>query len=147
MPGAPTPGMDVPEEFADLFERPSITTLATVLPDGSPHVVPVWSGYDGEHVGVVTREGTRKLANVRENPAVSLSVIDPGSQYRYLFVRGRVVGIDPDGALDYVDDLARRYWGVEEYPYHRNEDRYLLSIRPDVVRGRTVEPPADAEVR
>lgn len=73
----------VPDAYDDLFEKPSIATLATLSPTGYPHVTPVWIDYDGEHLLVNTARGRRKERNVVRNPSVGVSGIDPDDVYRY----------------------------------------------------------------
>lgn len=126
----------IPEEYVDLFtEKQAFAHLATLLPDGTPHVTPVWVGYDGEYVLVNTARGRRKERNVRGNPEVGLSVIDPEDPYRYVSVRGVVEEVTTEGAVEHINQLARRYMGVEEYPNLGEEggERVVIRIRPDHV--------------
>jgi len=69
----------IPDDYLDLFEKPTFAHLGTVLPTGGPHVTPVWVDYDAEreHVLVNTERGRQKARNVRENPAVGVSMCDP----------------------------------------------------------------------
>lgn len=131
----------IPDEKLDLFEKPSIATFASSLPDGHPHVTPVWVNYDGTHLLVVTRKGTRKYKNVQHDPRVTVTVIDPDDMYRFVEVRGDVEEMPEEGALEFSDEQAQRYWGVEEYPYARDAPRALLHIRPGRVVAPTVETP------
>jgi len=125
----------IPDAYDDLFERETLAHFATVLPDGAPHVVPVWIDRDGDHLLVNTVRGTRKERNLRQDRRVALSVVDPDDPTRFLAVRGEVVEATEEGAVDHVDELARRYMGVEEYPRLDQESapRVLLRIRPGQV--------------
>lgn len=131
-----------PEDRLDLFEKPSIATFASLLPDGRPHVTPVWVDYDGTHIQVVTRKETQKFKNVQRDPHVTVTIIDPEDPYRYVEVRGVVESMPEDGALAFSDRQAKRYWGVEEYPYARDAPRVLFHIRPDRVVAPTVGTPS-----
>ena len=126
---------DVPEAFHDLFERESFASFATVMPDGTPQVTPVWIDYDGDHVLVNTARGRQKERNVRANPQVGVLVLDPDDPYRYVSIRGTVTAVTEDGAVEHIDELARRYMDVEEYPNHGEErgPRVVIRIRPDRV--------------
>lgn len=135
----------IPEDKLDLFEKPSIATLASFLPSGHPQVTPVWIDYDGTHLLVVTRQGTRKHRNVQHDPRVTVTIIDPDDHYRYVEARGEVEAITEEGALELSDKLARRYWGVEEYPYARETPRVRFQIRPDRVVAPTVGSPQREE--
>lgn len=132
----------VPEEHLDLFDKPSIATFASILPDGQPHVTPVWVDYDGEHDLVVTRKETRKYRNARRDPRVTVTVIDPDDPYRYVEVRGTVLRLPESGALAFSDRQARRHWGVDEYPFARETPRGLVHIQPERVVARSLPTPS-----
>jgi PPOX class probable F420-dependent enzyme len=126
----------IPESFADLFERETFANFATLMPDGTPQVTPVWIDRDEEdHLLVNTARGRRKERNVEHDSKVGLCILDPDDPYRYLSVRGEVVEVTEDGAVEHIDSLARRYMGADEYPHHGEESgpRVLIRIRPDRV--------------
>jgi len=126
------PQKNIPENYLDLFEKKSFAHLATLMPDGSPQVTPVWIDYDGEYLLVNSEEGRQKVRNMERNPSVAVSIQDPDDPYRYLQVRGKVVEITKSGADDHIDALARHYMDVEEYPYHNpDKDRIIFKISPD----------------
>lgn len=122
----------IPEEFLDLFERKTFADFATVMPDGTPHVTPVWVDYDGEYVLVNTARGRQKERNITRNPRVGLSMMDPDDPYRFVSVRGQVAELTESGAVEHIDSLAGRYLGLDEYPNHGTEDepRVIVKIRP-----------------
>jgi PPOX class probable F420-dependent enzyme len=125
----------IPESHVDIFERESYAHLATVMPDGTPHVTPVWVDHeDRECVLVNTARGRRKERNIRRNPKVGLSVLDPDDPYRYVSVRGEAE-LTEEGATAHIDELARRYFGVDEYPHHGEESgpRVIVRIPADTV--------------
>src|SRR5436853_4550121 len=95
----------IPEKYADLFKKKAFANLATVMPDGTPQVTPVWVDYDGSHVLVNSARGRQKDKNMKENSAVSLSILDPDNPYRYLEVRGRVEEVTEEGASDHIDKM------------------------------------------
>jgi hypothetical protein len=68
---------------------------------------------------------------MRRNPRVTLAISDPENPYRYLEVRGQVVEITEDGADEHIDRMAKKYMGVDKYPYRRpDEVRVLYKIEP-----------------
>jgi PPOX class probable F420-dependent enzyme len=81
------------DDLRALLTRPSPCVLTTLLPDGSPHATEVWVDADGDHVLVNSVGGHRKVRNVRSDPRVAVTVLDPDALYRYVGVRGRVVDI------------------------------------------------------
>ncbi len=121
----------IPEKYKDLFEKKAFASLATVMPNGSPQVTPVWVDYDGNYVLVNSARGRQKDKNMKQNSNVALSILDPDNPYRYLEVRGNVAEITEDGAAEHIDKMAKKYMGVEKYPYRQEgEVRVLYKIEP-----------------
>src|SRR5438046_5955650 len=106
----------IPEKYKDLFDKKAFANLATVMPDGSPQVTPVWVDYDGTHVLVNTARGRMKAKNLERNPRVALSISDPQNPYRYLGIQGRVVEMTENGADPHIDKMAQKYMGKDTYP-------------------------------
>lgn len=124
----------IPEQYLDLFEKKTFAHLATLMPDGSPQVTPVWVDFDGSHIIVNSARGRQKDRNMRRNHSVSLVLSDPKNPYRYLEVRGRVATITEDGAGEHIDKMAKKYLGVDKYPHLAvNEVRVLYRIEPQHV--------------
>lgn len=127
----------IPAEYQDLFEKRSFAFVATLLPDGSPHVTPTWVDFDGEHVLVNTIQNNRKDKNLRNDPRITLAIADPENPYRYLSVRGEVVERREEGAREHLDTLAERYTGEAKYPGPGGDQRVVLVIRADHVSGQS----------
>lgn len=127
----------IPASFHDLFEKQTFAHVATLLPDGFPHVTPVWIDYDDEqeHVLFNTATGRQKEQNLRNDPRVGVSMCDPEDPYRYCSAWGEVVEFQTEGAVDHIDELAGRYMGVDEYPYHDDDEgeRVIVRIEPTSV--------------
>ena len=118
--------------FLELFQKKSFGHLATLLPNGTPQTSPVWVDFDDTHVLVNSARGRLKDKNMRQRPQVALSIQDPDDPYRYLEVRGRVVEITEQGAEEHIDRLAKRYLGLDRYPYRQpGEVRVIYKIKPD----------------
>jgi PPOX class probable F420-dependent enzyme len=121
----------IPPAFCDLLEKKTFAHLATVMPDGSPQVTPVWFDTQGAYLRVNSAKGRVKDRNMRRNSAVALSILDPDNPYRYLAVRGKVVDVTEDGADAHIDALAKKYLGVDKYPYRTpGEVRVIYRIEP-----------------
>jgi PPOX class probable F420-dependent enzyme len=119
-----------------LTEKKAFANLATVMPDGSPQVTPVWVDYADGKVRVNTARGRVKDKNMTLGAKVALSVLDPENPYRYLQVRGQVSGITEDGADAHIDALAKKYLGKDKYPYRQpGEVRVLYTIEPLSTQG------------
>lgn len=128
--------MEIPERGKEILDKRGFAHLATLMPDGSPQVTPVWVDHDGDVVVVNTQAGRLKLRNMRDDPRVALSVQDPDDPYAYVAIRGRVTEITEEGADDHIDALAHRYEGLgpDEHPYRRpGKARLLVRIEPDSV--------------
>lgn len=122
----------IPEKYLDLFQQPAFANLATLMPDGSPQVTPVWCDFDGEFVIVNSAKGRVKDRNMRGNPRVALSIMDPKNPYRYLEVRGKVTDISEKGADEHINKMAKKYMNVDTYPYRApGEVRVLYRIKPE----------------
>jgi len=124
----------IPEKFLNLFQKKAFANLGTIMSDGSPQVTPVWVDYDGKYVRFNSALGRVKDRNVRRDPRVSLSILDPDNPYRYLAIRGRVVDITEQGADEHINRLSQKYLGQAEYPYRQpGEVRVLYKIEPEKV--------------
>jgi PPOX class probable F420-dependent enzyme len=107
----------------------SIAHLATVLPDGSPHTVPLWVDTRGEQVVFLTGPGSRKARNLRRDPRVALSLTAADNPFEPIVIRGRVVEwLDGDEAWEIVDRIAAKYIGG---PYPRDEERVVAVVEPE----------------
>ncbi len=124
----------IPDNFRDLLQKKAFAHLATLMPDGSPQVTPVWFDYDGGHVRINTAKGRVKDKNMRRNGWVALAIQDPDNPYRYLAVRGHVEEVSEAGADAHIDSLAKKYLGQDRYPYRQpGEVRVIYRIRPERV--------------
>jgi PPOX class probable F420-dependent enzyme len=127
----------IPEKYLDLLtDKTTMVHLATIMPDGSPQVSPVWVDYDGEHVLVNSARGRVKDKNMERDPRVALSMTDPDNPYRRLLIRGRVVEITTEGADAHIDKLAKKYTGRDQYGNKApGEVRVIYKIAPESVAG------------
>jgi len=121
-------------EARKLLEDVNFANLATIMPDGSIQVTPVWVDHDGERVLINTAVGRQKERNLRHDSRVGLDVFDMHNPYHYVAIRGSVVERIHEGALEHIDKLARKYLGVDKYPnLQPGEQRVILAIEPEHV--------------
>jgi PPOX class probable F420-dependent enzyme len=112
-----------------VLDGTAIAHLATVLPDGAPHSIPVWIGTRGDHVVIVTGPDSQKARNIRRDPRVAISLTPPDNPFQAVIIRGRVVEwIDGDAGWEIVDGIAKKYIGQ---PYAREQERVALLIEAD----------------
>ena len=125
----------IPETHTDLLTtKKAFAQLATLNPDGSPQVTPVWVDYDGTHVLINTAKGRVKAKNLAREPRVAISLSDPDNPYRYLGIQGRVVGMTEAGGDAHIDKMAKKYLGKDTYPFRApGEKRVIVKIAPDKV--------------
>ena len=113
-----------------LLQEPQLGHVATVMPDGTPQVTPVWVDTDGVAVLFNTAKGRVKHRNLVLNPAAAISVADRNDDYRTVVIRGRAQLIE-EGADEHIDRLAKKYLGVDEYPFRRpGEERVIVRVVP-----------------
>jgi PPOX class probable F420-dependent enzyme len=126
----------VPSQFLDLFQKKAFASLATVMPDGTPQVTPVWVDYDGGSVIVNSARGRRKDKNMKVGAGVALAIMDPDNPYRHLQIRGRVSEITEQGADAHIDRMAKKYLGKDKYPFRQpGEVRVIYKITPTSSSG------------
>ncbi|WP_327638754.1 pyridoxamine 5'-phosphate oxidase family protein [Kribbella sp. NBC_00482] len=110
-------------------ESTSIAHLATVLPDGSPHSIPLWVSSLDDKIIFLTGPNSQKARNLRHDPRVALSLAPVDNPYEPVIVRGRVVEwIDGDAGWELVDQIAQKYIGQ---PYGRDVERVIGVIEVD----------------
>ena len=125
----------IPEKFLDLLQqKKAFASLATLMPDGSPQVTPVWFDYKDGAVRVNTAKGRVKARNMKEGAPVALAIMDPDNAYRYIQIRGRVRRVIEEGADRHIDSLAKKYLGKDKYPFAQpGEVRVMYEIEPRAV--------------
>jgi len=126
---------EIPAAFHDLTEKKAFANLATLMPDGSPQVTPVWFDVANGRVRVNTAKGRVKARNMQDGSPVALSILDPDNPYRYMQIRGRVVRETEQGADAHIDALAKKYLGKDKYPFRQaGEVRVMYEIEPRAVQ-------------
>jgi PPOX class probable F420-dependent enzyme len=130
----------IPDSHIDLIEGPVFSILTTIAPDGMPENSVIWCSWDGDHVLVNTAEGRRKDKNIRSNPKVALTAVDPENPYRWIDVRGTVDQIVDDPDYSNINAHAKIYAGVDEYyggvapaESRGTERRIIFKIKPERV--------------
>jgi PPOX class probable F420-dependent enzyme len=118
----------------ELIARPVIASLATLNPDGSPQITPLWIDRDEDNLVINTARGRVKARNLERDPRVAVSIIDPDDPYNVVAVQGTVIDVTTEGADAHIDALAKKYMGVDSYPNRTaDEVRVRVTIRPDRV--------------
>jgi PPOX class probable F420-dependent enzyme len=127
--------MALPDDLRSLFEGTNFAHVATILPDGSPHSVAVWTGLHDDRPVFFTQEGTRKARNLERDGRVAISITDRANPYRIGWVRGRVAEkLTGEQALRVIDGLARKYTG-DDFPMRTG---VVFAIEPERTGGMTL---------
>lgn len=101
-------------EVRALLGARNMAHVATLMPDGSPHVSPVWIAVEGDRLAIFSARENRKVANLRRDGRVAVSVCDEHNPYRSVVVRGRVVEeLQGDEAVEIMDRMSNRYVGTD----------------------------------
>jgi len=126
----------LPDGLLALLRQPSTCYIATTMADGSPQMTQTWVDTDGENVLINSVQGYVKLRNIARDPRVAIAISAPDNPTRYVQVRGRVVAVTTDGAVDHVEMLAQKYLGTP-YPWYggRDQVRVIIVIAPEQVSG------------
>jgi PPOX class probable F420-dependent enzyme len=123
--------MNFPETFQDLLneESKAFLYLATLMPDGSPQVTPVWFSTEDEYILINTNEGRVKDKNMKARPKVAMTIQDPNNRYRYLGIRGEVVSFTTEGADEHINTLSLKY-DNEPWKPRKDQRRIIFRIKP-----------------
>ena len=121
----------IPEVYEDLLRSTAVAHVATIGPKGEPQVNPVW--FDpGRRVKISQTKTRQKYQNLNRDRRIALSIVDPENPYRYLEIRGEVVRIEEDPNIDFISTMAKKYLGLDKYPYHQPDDeRLVVFVRPE----------------
>ncbi|WP_066912744.1 PPOX class F420-dependent oxidoreductase [Millisia brevis] len=128
--------VEISEHAQRLLSLPLYGALGTVRPDNTPQVNPMWFDYDGEYIKFTHITSRAKYRNLQKNPAMSFMVLDPDTPFRYVEVRGRLVGeeADPTGAF-YVH-LQNKYGNDSDVPPPDAAQRVILLMSVEHVSGQ-----------
>jgi hypothetical protein len=122
----------IPENHQDLLKTKALVHVATIGPKGEPQNNPVWFEWDGTHLMISQTRTRQKYRNLQRNPQIALSMVDPENPYRYLEIRGTVDRIEEDPNKDFINHLAKKYLGMDEYPWNQpGDERVIIYIKPE----------------
>ncbi|MFD4947050.1 PPOX class F420-dependent oxidoreductase [Streptomyces sp. NPDC058239] len=126
-------------ELKALLDTPVFVTVATVQPDGSPQVSPVWVKRDGDDLLVSTTVGRRKEKNLSRDPRVSVVVQPFDAPYTYAEIRGTAT-LTTEGGQELIDELSVKYTGKKYAEFNpesgADDERVVVRITPRKVVGR-----------
>ncbi len=122
-----------------MLQERQFAHMITLMPDGAPQSTIVWIDVepDGGYVIVNSSEKRLKTKNLKRDPRVCISVLDPQDSRRFVILRGSVVEMKPEGAADHYRRMSVKYSGREP---DRGDlsDRRIFRIKPTHVREQGV---------
>jgi PPOX class probable F420-dependent enzyme len=126
---------NIPDSYKELLadESKAFVFLATTMSDGSPQVTPVWFNFDGQHIFINSALGRVKDKNMRERPQVALSIIDMQNPYHSMQVRGKVIELTSEGAVEHISDLSQKYRGRAGFDIPEGQTRVIYKIIPEKI--------------
>ncbi len=124
----------IPDSHKDLLtdEARALAYLATLMPDGTPQLTPLWFNTKDEYIVVNSAKGRVKDLNMRARPEVALLIQDRTDDNRYIQIRGRVVAITENEALLNIEDLSMKYDKAHWKPVE-GQVRVMYMILPEHV--------------
>jgi PPOX class probable F420-dependent enzyme len=122
--------VSLPDSVKTLIEARTFAEVATLMPDGSPHVTQTWVDHDGDIILINTPEGSQKHRNASRDPRIALTVIDPKNEWSVAVIRGRVREVTFEGAEEHIDRMAMKYLGQPKYQRRGPQRRVLIKIEP-----------------
>ena len=128
----------MPQKLSDdvkaLVRGANFAHLATLMPDGSPQVAPVWVDVDGDFILVSTGEASLKAKNTRRDARVGLSIIAMDNPYKEAQIRGSIAERRPDADFKTMDRISHKYT-KKPFPFRDNPtQRVVLAIEVEKVR-------------
>ena len=118
-----------------LQQEAAFAHLATVMPEATPQITPVWFDYKDGKIRINSAKGRVKARNMRDGAPVARSILDPDNPYRYIQIRGRVEHVAEEGASAHINSLAKKYLGKDKYPWAQ-PGRITFEIEPSAVQAQ-----------
>jgi PPOX class probable F420-dependent enzyme len=116
------------DDIRRYFEGANFGHVATVLPDGAPHSVPVWVDVEGDRIAFLTGPATQKARNLEQDPRVAISITEYARPHSMATIRGRVTHrLEGDEAWAIIDRISEKYIGAP-YPERRNRVVFIVEV-------------------
>ncbi|MFE3825726.1 PPOX class F420-dependent oxidoreductase [Streptomyces sp. NPDC059092] len=127
------------DDLKQLLDTPVFVNIATIQPDGSPQVSPVWVKRDGDDVLISTTVDRQKEKNLRRDPRVTVVVQPADAPYTYAEIRG-TAALTTEGGQELIDELSVKYTGKHYAEFNPSagddNERVVVRITPRKVVGR-----------
>ncbi|MBI3107593.1 MAG: PPOX class F420-dependent oxidoreductase [Candidatus Rokubacteria bacterium] len=125
----------LPQSVKKILQDKAYGHVVTFNAEGKPQLTMVWVDGEGDEVLFNTADGRLKPKNLRRDPRVIISVQDHNDPQSYMVFHGRA-SVTESGADEHIDTLARRFLGVDKYPFRQpGERRLLVRVKVDRIGG------------
>ncbi len=125
--------MKLSDKAKKLIDGRNFANVATMMPDGSPQVAPVWIDREGDTIILNATISRQRTLNLKRDPRVAICIYDENNPYSNVSIRGRAVDITERGGEEHIDKMNMKYNGKPKYPYHNPKDPRVL-IRVEATR-------------
>jgi PPOX class probable F420-dependent enzyme len=109
-------GMKLTTKAKKLIDGKNFASVATLMPDGSPQVAPLWIDRGGETIILNTTTSRQRTKNLRRDRRVAITLFDQDNPYSNVSIRGRVIEISEEGAEEHIEKMSMKYLG-KPYPF------------------------------
>ena len=123
----------VPQTHEDILQSTTLAIVSTLGPKGEPQTSPVWFGWDGNVLRFSHTKARQKYRNLKRDPRIAVTLVDPANPYRYIEIRGTAT-IEDDPTKAYIDEMSKKYTGNEHYQGNQpGDERVIITVKPEHV--------------
>jgi PPOX class probable F420-dependent enzyme len=101
----------------ELIDGKNFSSVATLMPDGSPQVAPLWIDREGDTIVLNTTRSRQRTRNLRRDQRVAIAIFDQNNPYSSVSIRGKTIEITEEGAEEHIDKMSMKYLGKPGYPF------------------------------
>lgn len=121
----------VPKTHEGILQSTTLAIVSTLGPKGEPQTSPVWFGWDGNVLRFSHTKARQKYRNLKRDPRIAVTLVDPANPYRYIEIRGTAT-IEDDPTKAYIDVMSKKYTGNEHYQGNQpGDERVIITVKPE----------------
>ncbi|GGE96297.1 PPOX class F420-dependent oxidoreductase [Mycetocola zhadangensis] len=127
---------EIPASLLHLLTNANFGSLATVRPNGTAQVNPMWFEFDGDNLLFTHTTQRAKFRNLQKNPSMAFSIFDPANPLSYIELRGELTEVRDDPTGSFYVHLGKRYGNATQEAPPDSADRVILVMKITKVIGR-----------
>ncbi len=109
------------DELVAFLNEAPVARLASMNPDGTIHIAPVYFKYDHGDILIGTQDVSRKVRNIKRNPKVTVLIDNQAPPWKGVIIYG-------EAELDYDDVVAKRISIFERYMPAENAQKFATGL-------------------